>query len=144
MQSCLGFYVDHVEEALTRFFRLPPDEKISFDLDQALLAGDFKERMDALGRGVQNGIFAPNEARARENLPPVEFGDEPRVQQQLVPLAFGVTQVAEEAQNVGAATPAEPPPAEPSAPEPEDDDVEDTERGLHLVVAEQLQKIAFS
>lgn len=139
LQSCLGFYVDHVEDSLTRFFNLPPDEHISFDLDQALLAGDFKERMDALGRGVQNGIFAPNEARARESLPPVEFGDEPRVQQQLVPLEFGYAQLAESAQGVAPA-PAEPEPApepEPAAPD------QDTTRGLRLVYGEKLRKSAF-
>ena len=89
LQSCLGFYVDHLEEAFTSFFDLSAKEQILFDLERALLRGDLKERMDAYGKGVQNGVLAPNEARERENLPPVEHGDLPRVQQQLVPLEYG-------------------------------------------------------
>ena len=46
-----------------------------------------KDRIEALARGVQGGIFAPNEARQQEGLDAVEFGDEPRVQQQVVPLS---------------------------------------------------------
>ena len=89
LQSCLGFYVDHIEDALTNFFNLPPNESIVFDLERALLRGDLESRMSGYAKGVQSGIFAPNEVRARENLPPVEFGDDPRVQQQLVPLSYG-------------------------------------------------------
>jgi HK97 family phage portal protein len=143
LQSCLGFYVDHLEESFTTFFNLPPDEAIRFDLDQALLAGDFKERMDALGRGVQNGVFAPNEARARENLPPVEFGDEVRVQQQLVPLSFGAIQTAEAAQGV-AAQPALPAPAPdpPDDPETDPEDEAAQERGVILAWGDRLRKRA--
>jgi hypothetical protein len=36
---------------------------------------------------VQGGIFSPNEARARESLPAAKEGNEPRVQQQVVPLS---------------------------------------------------------
>lgn len=110
LQSCLGFYVDHLEEAFTAFFKLPPNESILFDLEPALLRGDMKERMDAYGKAIQNGVFAPNEARARENLPPVKDGDDPRVQQQLVPLSYGV--------NIQPPTPG----AAPGTPAPTDDD----------------------
>ena len=54
---------------------------------QALLRSALKDRIEALARGVQGGIFAPNEARQQEGLDAVEFGDEPRVQQQVVPLS---------------------------------------------------------
>jgi hypothetical protein len=46
-----------------------------------------KNRVEAFARGVQGGIYAPNEARADFGLPKVPFGDEPRVQAQLVPLS---------------------------------------------------------
>ena len=55
----------------------------------ALLRTDFKTRIEALARGVQTGIFSPNEARRREGLPAVANGDEPRVQQQQVGLSWG-------------------------------------------------------
>ena len=114
--SCLSFYETLIEKALDLFFGLPPNEHIQFDVDAAMLSGDLKERMEAMGKAVQNGIYSPNEARARENLPPAEYGDEPRVQQQLVPLSFG-----SEMQQPGG-TP--PPPQDPPPPEPSPEDIE--------------------
>lgn len=136
-QSCLGFYVNHIQEALTRFFGLPDNEAIVFDLDQALLAGDIKERLEALGKGVQNGIYAPNEARALENLPPVENGDEPRVQQQLVPLSFGA--------NLQEAPVPVPSPGRPVENEDEEDD--SAEEGTTSMstqdMYQQLRKVVY-
>lgn len=119
VQSGLGFYVDHIENALTKFFRLPAGQEIVFDLERALLKGDLKERMDAYAKGVQSGVYSPNEVRAKENLPPVENGDEPRVQQQLVPLAYGM-----ELQPAGAVPPAPASPEEDPPPEEEPSDEE--------------------
>ena len=48
----------------------------------------FKDRIDGLTAGVLGGIYSPNEARALEGYPAVEGGEEPRVQQQVVPLSF--------------------------------------------------------
>src|SRR5215471_4206036 len=88
LASGLGFALNHIEEAFDRLFQLngQPDEYTEFDT-KALLRSARKERMDMLARGVQGGIYSPNEARAEEDLPAVEFGDEPRVQQQVVPLS---------------------------------------------------------
>ncbi len=133
LQSCLGFYFDHLEAAFTAFFRLPPNEQIQFDVDQALLAGDLKERMDAYGKAVQNGVMSPNEARARESLPPAEFGDQPRVQQQLVPLAFGVQQTVEGA---GVAPPAGQQSVESEAPPPEE------EQQVRASILTEIMKVA--
>jgi HK97 family phage portal protein len=84
----LGFALNHVEEAFGLFFRLrgQPYEYIEFSTD-ALLRSAFKDRIDALARAVQGGIYAPNDARVAEGLDRVAFGDEPRVQQQVVPLS---------------------------------------------------------
>jgi HK97 family phage portal protein len=86
--SGLGFCLNHVEEAFGQTFELKgqPDEYVEFDT-KALLRSAFKDRIDGLARGVQGGILSPNEARNSEDLPDVEFGDEPRVQQQVVPLS---------------------------------------------------------
>lgn len=46
-----------------------------FNVD-AILRADFKTRMDALDKAVKGSIFTPNEARALENRPPMEGGDE--------------------------------------------------------------------
>ena len=62
--SGLGFALNHIEEAFGVLFELKgqPDEYVEFDT-AALLRSAQKERIEALARGVQGGIFAPNEAR---------------------------------------------------------------------------------
>ena|SRR5215469_581352 len=84
----LGFVLNHIEEAFGLLFRLSgqPDEYIEFNT-AALLRSDFKDRLTALKEAVLGGIYAPNEARNLEGLDDVPFGDEPRVQQQQVPLS---------------------------------------------------------
>jgi HK97 family phage portal protein len=93
ISTSLGFAVNHIEEAIGRFFGLAgqPDEYL--ELDTAYLErSNMLDRIEALARGVQGGIYAPNEARAREDLPRAKDGDEPRVQVQVVPLSFGAKQ----------------------------------------------------
>jgi hypothetical protein len=101
----LGFCLNHVEEAFGLAFGLrgQPDEYVEFSTE-ALLRSAFKDRIEGLVRGVQGGIYSPNEARNRESLDSVKFGDEPRVQQQVVPLSA--------AEKIPAS------PAAPSAPHP--------------------------
>jgi HK97 family phage portal protein len=102
----LGFALNHVEEAFGVLFQLAgqPDEYVEFSTD-ALLRSATKDRIEALARGVQGGIYSPNEARESEGLDAVKDGDQPRVQQQVVPLSFA-----------GQMPPAPPaPPAPPSA-----------------------------
>jgi HK97 family phage portal protein len=84
----LGFCLNHIEEAIGVLFGLKgqPDEYVEFDTG-ALLRSAMKDRLEALARGVQGGIYAPNEARALEGLPEVQAGFEPRVQAQVVPLS---------------------------------------------------------
>lgn len=89
LQSCLSFYENLIEKSLTKFLRLPPNEEIRFNIDEAMLRGDLKERIEAYAKGIQNAVFTPNDARQREGLPPLEDGDDGRVQQQLVPLSYG-------------------------------------------------------
>ena len=86
----LGFALNHIEEAFGLLFNLRgvPDEYVEFDT-RALLRSAHKDRITALAEGVRGGIYSPNEARAEADLPPVEFGDQPRVQQQVVPLSYG-------------------------------------------------------
>ena len=84
----LGFALNHIEESIGQLYQLrgQPEEYVEFDTE-ALLRSSLKERIDSLVRGVQGGVYAPNEARAKEGLDAVKFGDEPRVQQQVVPLS---------------------------------------------------------
>jgi HK97 family phage portal protein len=115
--SGLGFCLNHVEESFGQTFGLKgqPDEYVEFDT-KALLRSEFKDRIDGLAKAVQGGIFSPNEARNSENLPNVEFGDEPRVQQQVVPLsAAGKIPPAP-------AAPSAPPQPQPAKPEAKPDE----------------------
>jgi HK97 family phage portal protein len=84
----LGFCLNHVEQSFDRLFGLKgePEEYTEFDT-AALLRSAMKDRIDALVRGVQGGVYAPNEARNKEGLVSVPYGDELRVQAQVVPLS---------------------------------------------------------
>jgi HK97 family phage portal protein len=90
LSTSLGFCLNHVEETIGRLFGLGgyPDEYLEFNTS-ALLRSAFKDRIDGLVKAVQGGVFSPDEARETEGYSRVEggFGEEPRVQQQLVPLS---------------------------------------------------------
>ena len=83
----LGSLLENIEQSFARLFNLPPNESIDFDV-AALLRTDFLTRIDGLTKAVQGGLYTPNEARAREGLHPVDNGETPIVQQQMVPLGF--------------------------------------------------------
>jgi len=106
--SGLGFCLNHIEEAFGLTFQLrgQPEEYVEFDT-AALLRSMFKDRIEALVRAVQGGVFAPNEARNLEGYDDVPYGDEPRVQQQVVPLSA--------AGKIPASPSAPPAPAAPTA-----------------------------
>jgi HK97 family phage portal protein len=84
----LGFCLNHVEQAFDQLFDLQgePESYTEFNTD-ALLRSAQKDRIETLVRGVQGGVYSPNEARNQEGLDSVPFGDEPRVQAQVVGLS---------------------------------------------------------
>lgn len=90
LASSLGFCLNHLEEAFGNLFGLNgyPDDYLEFNTS-ALLRSAFKDRVAAFTQGVQGGIFEPDYARADFGLPKVKggFGEEPRVQSQVVPLS---------------------------------------------------------
>lgn len=90
--SGLGFALNHIEEAFGLLFGLKgfPDEYLELDTN-ALMRSAYKDRIEALAKGVISGIYSPDEARASEDLAAVEggHGAMPRVQQQVVPLSYG-------------------------------------------------------
>lgn len=118
LAGALGFTLNHIEEAIGRLFGLAgyPDEYIEFDT-KALLRSSFKDRIAGLVQAVQGAVYSPNEARAEEELAAVPWGDEPRVQQQVVPLsAWNQTQPDTPRPDA----PTAPPPAQPSQDNPAD------------------------
>ena len=126
----LGFALNHVEEAIGCFFGLKgvPEEYCEFDT-AALLRSETKDRIDALARGVQGGIYAPNEARQKEGLDRVPYGDSPRVQQQVVPLEAAAGIPSAPAPH---APPSAPPaaPTKPSQPKVAQDDIQRAVRDI--------------
>lgn len=81
----LGSLMQNIETSLDKLFNLPDDVFIEFDVG-CLLRTDFTGRIDGLSKGVQNGLFTPNEARSREGLSPVDHGDKIYMQRQMVEL----------------------------------------------------------
>lgn len=112
--SGLGFALNHIEEAFGQLFRLKgqPDEYVEFDTS-ALMRSNFKERMEGWAIATKSGI-AINEFRNAEGFPSVEFGDGPRVQQQLVPLSYGAAMQ----------------PPQPTPPLPSVDPLEDDQKNI--------------
>jgi HK97 family phage portal protein len=145
ISSGLGFCLNHVEESFGQLFALrgQPEEYVEFDTS-ALLRSAFKDRIDGLVKAVQGGVLSPNEARLLEGFPKVKFGDEPRVQQQVVPLsaAAGIT-APPAAPRPGAAPPAagpddKPPPADNPPPEKSRKDLPDA-RSI-LAAADRIER----
>ena len=111
----LNFCLNHIEVAFDALFGLkgPPDEYTELSTD-VLLRSELKNRVESYAAGTRAGIFAPNEARAQFELPKAKDGDDPRMQQQDVPLSFGA-----ELEPPAPAAPAAPP-ADPAPPDNQD------------------------
>mgnify|MGYP001163306513 CR=1 FL=1 len=84
--GCLQGLIESLEQCLDHGLGLPIGQRIEFDLHD-LLRMDSAGRFDALGKAVGGGWLSPNEARAREDLPPVDGGDSPLMQVQNYSLA---------------------------------------------------------
>lgn len=70
---------------LKLFGQLNNSRYVEHSLD-GLQRGDFASRMSGLSQAIQNAIMTPNEARALENRPPLENGDDLLIQGATVPL----------------------------------------------------------
>lgn len=84
--GCLQGLIEALEQCLDQGLGLPIGQRIEFDL-HGLLRMDSAGRFEALGKAVGGGWMSPNEARAREDLAPVEGGDSPMAQMQNYSLA---------------------------------------------------------
>lgn len=69
-------WIRNIEQAMfNSLFIYYPDTFPEFTVD-ALLRGDFKTRMEGYNLGIGNGMYSINECRAKENMNPIENGDE--------------------------------------------------------------------
>lgn len=117
MELCL-------DEGLGLASREPQQLGVEFDLD-GLLRMDSVTQMRVLGEGVQRAIYAPNEARRKLDLKPVEGGEEPLSQQQNYSLAALAERDRHKPLLSPGPNPTEAPP--PPAEEPANDDGARTE-----------------
>lgn len=88
--QCLQSLIEGIELCLDEGLELPQSEKnelgVEFDVD-SLIRMDPETRNKVLGEAINRGWMAPNEARRKVDLPPVEGGDTPYLQQQNYSLA---------------------------------------------------------
>jgi len=82
----LGSLLESIEQTLTLALDLPVNSKVELDVSP-LLRVDIDSRINALAKGVQGGIITPNEARSKENLPPMTGGNEIFLQKQMASIS---------------------------------------------------------
>lgn len=129
----LGGLIERYERSYDRLFGLNSRTGwIDFDTTE-LLRMELGKRMEALGKGVQNGILTIDEGRDRslENLSHIEGGDGAFLQKQMFPVALIAEMAAAELAKAQAPppVPAPPPGAPTPAPEPPPDDGEPDDTG---------------
>lgn len=126
--QCLQNHIESIEECLDQDLDLPMNVRIQFNLD-GLLRMDTKTQVETLGAGVNKAIYAPNEARKKMNMKPVEGGDVPFLQQQNWPINMLAGRSIEELNGT-----------QPDAPGPVP--VDDTEKqfmGIALMLKKELK-----
>lgn len=134
----LGGLINRLESSTDRLYGLN-SRSAWIDLDTTeLLRMELGKRMEALGKGIQNGILSIDEARSRslENLSPVKGGDGVFMQRQMTPVTLLADLAAAEIKRSEAPPPAPTPspasdPASENDPPPEDEEGdEDVARAL--------------
>jgi HK97 family phage portal protein len=112
--DCLQYYFESIELCLTEGLeQADAGYETEFCIEE-LDRMDSVQRMDVATKGVIGGVFKPDEARAKFNLPPVKGGDKVYLQRQNWPLEVLGSDVVSGAATQ--ATPGQPPTAIPAAP----------------------------
>ncbi len=79
-------WVTAIEQEMNlKIFGMSSPRFVEFNME-GLLRGDFQTRMGGYATAIQNSINTPNEVRRRENLPPMDGGNELVLQQNMMPL----------------------------------------------------------
>ena len=138
--QCLQLLIEALELCLSEGLELASvGYEVEFDVE-SLLRLDGIQKMDAATKGVVGGIYSPNEARRMFNLPPVDGGDTPYLQQQNFSLAAldARDQTALNPPPVPPPTNVPPPAAPPPPPPPKEID----RAALLTKVLDQLHEAA--
>lgn len=135
--TCLQVHIEQIEALLDEGLGLAgTGYSTEFDLED-LIRLDPAQQFDLLGKGVGGGWLSPDEARARRNLPPVEGGATPYLQQQNYSLG---ALARRDAQADPFAPSNSAPAAEPPAEDDEEEDAQAEARALvDLLRAKQLE-----
>jgi len=130
--DCLQRLIEAIEGLLDEGLELPQTLGAEFNLED-LMRMDLLLKMKVASEGVKGAIYAPNEARKKFNLPPVDGGSTPYLQQQNYSLAA----LDERDRNDPFAKDAAPAPAL-AAPPADSEDEDQTDKALHLLFRKGL------
>lgn len=120
--DCLQVLIEEYEQCMTDGLALPNKHSVELDID-SLWRMDSESKFRMLGEAIK-GVMAPNEARRRVNLKPVDGGDSVYMQQQ----NYSLEALARRDAQADPFSPAKPEPPEPE-PEPAEQD-DETKRAL--------------
>jgi HK97 family phage portal protein len=109
---------------------------------ESLVRMDPAARIETAARAVGAGIWAPNEGRAKEDMPPVAGGDTPYLQQQNFSLA--ALDRRDKAETPTSLTPAALPPPDEEDDEEEEEDEETRERAAHDFLMKELADVEYA
>ena len=113
--DCLQVLIEEFEQCMTDGLSLPNAHSVELDID-SLWRMDSESKYRMLSEAIK-GVMAPNEARRRVNLKPVDGGDSVYMQQQNYSLEALAKRDAQEDPFGGSAAPASTAPTEePAAP----------------------------
>lgn len=128
---CLRVWIEGLEDRFDDFFGLiGTDKEVEFELDD-LFRAESLNRIERLVKGVQGGIYTPNEARKSEGLAPVDGGEGAYLQRQMTSMAL--LRDLNAAELVAAQNP-QPSPAPDQEPPPSDQG-----RSIYEVMMKELQ-----
>ena len=100
LQSSLTVYEQEIQDKLFSQYETLQEVKAEFNVD-TILRSDIKTRYEAYRIGIQGGFIEANEARRRENLPPVEGGDRLLVNGNMIPIEMAGEQYKRGGKNGG-------------------------------------------
>jgi HK97 family phage portal protein len=135
--ECLHVLIEEFEACMDDGLALPPNYGTELDLD-VLLRMDEATQVTTLAAAVGGAIMAPNEARRRMNLPPIQGGDTVYLQQQ----NYSLKALDQRDQTNPLAVP-ETPPAEP-APVSDQPDDEAATKFIGLMLAKELDDVEYA
>jgi HK97 family phage portal protein len=134
--DCLQSLIEEFEACMDDGLALPDRYGVELDLD-GLLRMDLGSLVETLKVAVGAGIMAPDEARKRLNMAPVEGGATPYLQQQNYSLS-SLSRRDNSEDPFGTAQPTTQPSQPAAPPEPTDEQIQDSAKMLALLIEKRL------